>query len=71
MLNGSAPIKPQLSDRQRELMKEHKPDLYVFFVYSTQFWDDFNDRKVGLRQRNRILRGGLQQATQGMPQGDY
>jgi len=53
-----------------ELMEAHKPDIYVFFAYSTQIWDDFNDRKVHLRKKGRILKGGLQLATQNMPQGD-
>src|ERR1700730_18824162 len=51
-------------------MKEYKPDVAVYFVYSTHFWDNFNDNLLGLRFRLRILRGGLQLATQGMIQGD-
>jgi hypothetical protein len=68
--DNSAPIKPKLSDKQRDLLREHQPDVYVFFGYSTKIWDDFNDKVVGLRQKGRILRGGMQLATQSMPQGE-
>jgi hypothetical protein len=37
--------------------------------YSTDLWDDYNDNRLKLRKRSRILRGGLQQATKNMPQG--
>ena len=37
--------------------------------YSTDLWDDYNDNKLKLRKRSRILRGGLQLATKHMPQG--
>jgi hypothetical protein len=70
IINKTAPIKPRLSERQEELMKEHQPDLYVFFAYSTQVWDEFNDHTVKLRQKGRILRGGMQLATQSMTQGE-
>lgn len=68
ILNGA--ISVRLTERQLELMAEHKPDVYTFFAYSTQVWDEFNDNKVHLRQKYRILKGGLQLATQRMPQGD-
>lgn len=63
-------IKPNFSEHQLELMKIHKPDVYVFFGYSTQLWDNFNDNVVALRAKGRILRGGLQLATQYMAQGE-
>jgi hypothetical protein len=43
---------------------------YGFFCYSTEIWDRFNDEVLGLRKGNRILRGGLQLATNCMPQGE-
>jgi hypothetical protein len=70
VLAGKTPIRPNLNERQQELMKEHKPDIYVFFGYSTSIWDEYNDVILKIRKRERILRGGLQLATQGMVQGE-
>jgi hypothetical protein len=56
---------------QRNLVQKFGVEAYGFFCYSTKIWDQFNDNVAKLRKGKRILlRGGLQLATDGMPQGD-
>ena len=43
--------------------------LYIFLTYSTDVWDHYNDKTIGLRKGHRFLRGGLQLCTRRMPQG--
>jgi hypothetical protein len=59
----------RLDDGQRQLLQEQRVRVYGFFCYSTNIWDEFNDNFLKLRKGGRILRGGLQLATNGMPQG--
>jgi hypothetical protein len=59
-----------LDEDQRALINFHDVHLYGAFVDSVKLWDEFNDDTLGLRQRNRILRGGLQMASDFMVQGD-
>jgi hypothetical protein len=70
ILSGKAPVKPALTQDEVKLMRQYRPDVAVYFMYSVQFWDHFNDETLKLRQKLRILRGGLQLATQNMVQGD-
>ena len=70
ILAGNSPIKPVLDDSQKELMASLQPQIYAFMCYSTDLWDDYNDNTLKLRKGSRILRGGLQQATTHMPQGN-
>jgi len=44
--------------------------MYAAFMDSTKQWDRFNDGVLGLRAGYRILRGGLQMASDFMPQGE-
>lgn len=60
----------RLSDEYKELIRTHKVSVYGFFSYSTKLWDYINDTALGLRQNLRILKGGLQQATNHMIQGE-
>ena len=53
-----------------DLAKKHVATAYGFFCYSVKVWDQFNDEILKLRKGQRILRGGLQLATDHMPQGD-
>jgi hypothetical protein len=53
-----------------ELARKHRVTAYGFFCYSVKVWDQFNDDLLKLRKGQRILRGGLQLATDHMPQGD-
>ncbi|OHB52341.1 MAG: hypothetical protein A2Y12_19430 [Planctomycetes bacterium GWF2_42_9] len=52
------------------LIRDFSITAYGFFCYSTKIWDAYNDNVVKLRKGTRILRGGLQLATNRMPQGD-
>ncbi|MEK7993873.1 MAG: ATP-binding protein [Planctomycetota bacterium] len=69
ILANRSPVKPKLDDHEKELISQLKLQMYVFMCYSTDLWVDYNDNKLGLRKRSRILTGGLQQATKHMPQG--
>lgn len=70
IVQGLSPIKPKLSLQEEELIKELGIKMYVFLGFSTDLWDDFNDKTLNLRKGYRILRGGLQLATRNMPQGN-
>jgi len=69
ILANESPIKPLLDDHEKKLIAALDLQIYVFMCYSTDLWDDYNDNRLKLRKRSRILRGGLQQATKNMPQG--
>jgi hypothetical protein len=70
ILAGTSPLNPAWDANEKDLMQELAPSIYVFMCYSTDLWDDYNDNLLKLRKGNRILRGGLQQATKHMPQGN-
>jgi transposase-like protein len=57
-------------DKQRALIESYGVWAYGYFCYSApRVLDKFNDETAGLRKGLRILRGGLQLATNSMPQG--
>lgn len=59
------------SDEDKELIEKYGVWAYGFFCYSAvRVFDKFNDETAGLRKGQRILRGGLQLATNAMPQGE-
>lgn len=60
----------RLNDAQKELIKTFEVSCYGFFCYTTDIWDHFNDEILRIRKNERILRGGLQLATNSMPQGE-
>ncbi|MBT2131945.1 ATP-binding protein [Aliiroseovarius lamellibrachiae] len=60
----------KLTEAEKDLAKTHKLTAYGYFVYSTEVWDQLNDKKAKLRKGLRIIRGGLQIASNGMPQGE-
>jgi hypothetical protein len=65
LFSGSA----ELNDR--ELVERFEVEAYGYFCYSVKVWDQFNDDVAKLRKGKRLLlRGGLQLATDSMPQGD-
>ena len=70
ILSNTAGLKIKVNDDEKDLIKEYDVTLYSFFCYSTNIWDKYNDESVGLRKGGRILKGGLQLATNSMPQGD-
>ncbi|HEV2342193.1 MAG TPA: hypothetical protein VGS15_10390 [Candidatus Acidoferrales bacterium] len=63
---------PSTDDAEvRALVERFSIQAYGYFCYSTKVWDQFNDKVARLRKGKRILlRGGLQLASDGMPQGD-
>lgn len=69
ILDGESPIKPRLDEAEQEALKKLDLSIYVFMGFSTDLWDDYNDKVLKLRKGSRLLRGGLQQATKHMPQG--
>ena len=60
----------RLNDDQKKLADQYKLKCYGFFCYTTQIWDTYNDSVIKIRKGERILRGGLQLATNTMPQGN-
>jgi hypothetical protein len=60
----------EASTSQVELAKQYRIFCYGFFGYSTEIWDFYNDTVLKVRKGERVLRGGLQLATNAMPQGE-
>jgi hypothetical protein len=69
ILDRTAPMNPRLDDAEQAALKELDLRMYVFMGFSTDLWDEYNDKVLKLRKGSRLLRGGLQQATKHMPQG--
>lgn len=59
-----------LNDEEKTLIEECNVCVYGFFCNTTKIFDRFNDDSLRIRKSYRILRGGLQMATDGMPQGE-
>jgi hypothetical protein len=70
IVSDSGEFRGDLNDQQKKLAEKYKLSFYGFFGYSTDIWDKYNDDTVGLRKGERILRGGIQLATNCMPQGE-
>ena len=60
----------KLEDHEKELARQYNLKCYGFFCYTVQMWDQYNDSTLEIRKSARILKGGLQLATNGMPQGE-
>jgi len=60
----------ELDSEHKELIEQYGIKAYGFFGYSVKLWDQYNDTIAKLRKGMRVLRGGLQLATDHMPQGD-
>lgn len=69
ILEGKTPIRPRLDVQEEKLVKELDISLRIFLAFSTDLWDTYNDKTLGLRKGHRLLRGGLQLCTRHMPQG--
>lgn len=67
--DSDCPISPRLDESEQKLMRELGIQLYICLAFSTDLWDTYNDRQLGLRSGHRLIRGGLQLATRHMPQG--
>lgn len=59
-----------ITDDQKDQIAKHNVSVYGFFCNSTKIFDKFNDDTLKLKAGLRILKGGLQIASDGMPQGD-
>lgn len=66
---SDCPITVRLEENEQELVIELGIKLKIFLAFSTDLWDSFNDKQLGLRKSHRLLRGGLQLCTRHMPQG--
>lgn len=61
----------QFDSAELKLLGDYEVWAYGFFCYSApKVLDQFNDFDAGLRKGLRIIRGGLQLATNAMPQGE-
>ncbi|MGO4638976.1 ATP-binding protein [Mesorhizobium sp. 2RAF45] len=68
--NGkTSPIQMRLDTAERALANDAGISAYVYLAFSTELWDTVNDSILKLRKGARVLHGGLQLATRGMPQG--
>jgi len=59
-----------LGPSEQDLVRRYRVCCYGFFCYSTTVWDQYSDRTLSLRKGQRVLKGGIQLATNSMPQGD-
>ena len=59
----------KLSDEHRSLIEKHSVSVYGGFVSTLDIFDVFNKR-LGVNSRFKYLKGGLQMATDAMPQGE-
>lgn len=58
------------NEHESSLLDAFRITAYGYFAYSTEVWDQLNDKKAKLRRGLRVLKGGLQLANNGMPQGN-
>jgi hypothetical protein len=70
IISEKGELKGELSEIERSLAEKYKVYIYGFFCYSTDIWDKYNDDVLKLRKKGRILHGGIQLATNYMPQGE-
>ena len=70
IISRDAGLTVRLDEKEKDLINKYNINVYSFFCYSTDIWDKYNDEVVNIRKNARILRGGLQLATNNMPQGD-
>ena len=56
-------------EENRKLIKEHEICVFFTFFWSTEAWTTINETNIGLRKNYRIVKGGLQLATDWMPTG--
>lgn len=70
LISKESPFASSLSDDDLNTIKNHNISCYGYFCYSTDIWDKYNDEIMRLRKGTRILQGGLQLATNYMPQGE-
>ena len=54
------------TDESARLAEQFGITAYGFFCYSVKVWDQYSDEVVKLRKGTRVLRGGIQLATDHM-----
>jgi hypothetical protein len=59
-----------LDEEQRALVRQHSVMVYGAFLRSAKMWGDLNDEIFGLYKNQRLIKGGLQLASDYMVQGD-
>jgi hypothetical protein len=69
ILSDQSKLKLNLTEAQRALLASHQVIIYGAHMHSVRTFDAFN-RSLGLREDIPLMRGGLQIASDWMPQGD-
>jgi len=59
-----------LDEERRTLIDKHTVVVYGCFLRSAKIWGEVNDDVIKLRKGQRLIQGGLQLASDFMPQGD-
>jgi hypothetical protein len=62
-------LKLKLEEEEKELLDKHKPYVYCAYVWSVSHWNNFS-RELDYRIGNKVLSGGIQLASNNMPQGE-
>jgi len=70
LITNKDKISKGLEQSEIDILNENNICVYGFFCNSTRIFDRFNDDILKIRKNYRIMRGGLQMATDGMPQGE-
>ena len=70
ILSESSPFRLSLNEQERELIERHQVSIYGCFLSTAKSWSMFNDEYLKIRKGSNFLRGGLQLASDFMPQGD-
>lgn len=58
-----------LTREEKDLLEKYQPTIYITYTYSVKIWDAINE-KLNVRKGQKILHGGIQIATNNMPQGE-
>ena len=70
ILAEDSPFFSALTDEHKLLIERHNAIVYACFLRSAKLWGEFNDEVLKLRKGQRIIQGGLQIASDFMPQGE-
>jgi len=57
-------------EEEIKIINNYNTTAYGYFAYSTEVWDQLNNKKAKLRKGLRIIKGGLSIANNHMIQGD-
>jgi hypothetical protein len=70
ILAEDSPFRAALDDATLQLIERHQVIVYGCFLRSAKLWTEFNDDILKLRKGQRVIHGGLQIASDYMPQGE-